>query len=93
MNSHKHARLTAAGRALLVSMHHAGSCFELNARQPAGQVSCCAVLSISRGWGSTGTWTAPRCRRLPRPCGNLLGQVRLRVSPAPAVLAAVLPVQ
>jgi len=59
-----------------------------DSRPHALLVGC--VPSISCGWGRTGAWTAPRYCRLPERCGNPLGWVRLRVSPAPAGLTAVI---
>lgn len=68
------------------SVHRAGARFELDASRPTGwlpahalrqrrtsrlyAVARAAVPSPSCGWGRTGAWTAPRCRRLPRRCGN-----------------------
>ncbi len=59
-----------------------------DSRPHALLVGC--VPSISCGWGRTGAWAAPRYCRLPERYGNLLGQVRIRVSPAPAGLTAVM---
>lgn len=48
---------------------------------PHAHVPWAAVPSTSPAWGRAGAWTAPRSRRLPRPCVGLLGQALLRISP------------
>jgi hypothetical protein len=83
------------------SVHRAGPRFELDARHHPGwlpaltlrqrrtsrlfAVARAAVPSPSCGWGRTGAWTAPRCCRLPRRCGNPPGGgCAFASAPAPA---------
>lgn len=67
------SRLDASSHPGVASCAHAHAAADLT---PAA-----AVPSTSPAWGRDGAWTAPRCRRLPRPCVGLLGQALLRVSP------------